>query len=115
MKIEAYVNAFNEIANRYNNAVNRALVELGMGLHPPQDIEAHGNLRAIPGHAFDMRFDNPNYDWVLGSNRTRIVSSTNQRRLQATEATTRNYFRQFICQIGGADNLWRRGIHFPGN
>ena len=88
-----------------------ALELLGQGLHPLQDIYAHGNItNASIQHT--SRHDKKEYNWVDTTVRIEVVDSGQKygQRYYDTEEATKNYLNDFISQIGGSlkykyDNL----------
>jgi len=89
----------------------KALKELGYGLHAIQDIEAHGQMgrgKAIPQHVIGKKnlrkADDINYDWA-NKGRTRVRESSDKRRLIDTATATRLYIKDFIKGIGGKSKL----------
>ena len=97
------------IENTLNNKVNSALKELGIGMHPLQDIDAHGNFGVgQPGwsqHLWNVdndnriQADNRNYDWVDSTKRA-LIASDNQVRWNSTQTASINYLNEFIRLTG---------------
>ena len=82
-----------------------ALWALGKGLHPLQDVYSHGNIK---WHApFIHFFDEINYDWKKGSNKTKVErsSSNKGKRYWQTKKATKKYLKKFIKKIGGKNKL----------
>jgi len=120
-----YNNIMNSYISLYNKSIEGALAELGRGLHPLQDVYAHGNIGVGSPLADHMVFgsilffnqlwqaDNKNYDWK-NSSQNSLINSSNQQRYNNTQSATIEYFTNFINDIGGLDNLQKLYILIPG-
>jgi hypothetical protein len=90
----------------YNAQMNLALEYLGIGLHPLQDIDAHGNISSHkPGFlpfGLGDNHDKVAYDWDDLTTKLTVVDSgqTYGQRYYDTKAATESYFQRFLCGIG---------------
>jgi len=95
------------INDLYNSQKNLALQFLGIGFHPLQDIGAHGNISShLPGFlpfGLGDNHDNVAFDWEDPTTKLTVVHSGQAfgQRFFDTKAATEEYFRRFICAIGG--------------
>ena len=90
-----------------NGKIADALKELGTGLHPIQDIDAHGNIgtdwlgmTTFASHAGP--FDNTDdiyYDWIYTSDKTQVAPSRYQYRYKTTKAKTIGYLNNFLYEV----------------
>ena len=93
----------NAFTRRYNERV-RALYFLGRGLHSIQDMEAHGNISInnpfLAEHVFRMGADNPEYEWIAGSNREQLERTGELIRFNISVNQSINYVSEFYRRIG---------------
>jgi hypothetical protein len=84
----------------YNYQMNLALEYLGIGLHPLQDVDAHGNISSHRPFGLD-KHDDIRYNWEPGS-LTNVVDSGQDygQRYYDTKAATEAYFQRFLCGTG---------------
>ena len=80
---------------------NLALQYLGIGLHPLQDVDAHGTISSHKPFGLD-KHDDVRYNWA-DSTKTTVVDSgqTQGQRYFDTKAATESYFQRFLEAIGG--------------
>lgn len=86
--------------------MKRAFQTLGKGLHPLQDMDAHGNWAegekiVLPhGIPFEMQqYDDTNYDWASDGSGLVWTGRENSQRYQETLRATKQYIQTFLDAV----------------
>ena len=90
-----YESKLTKIESAYAFQTNLALHYLGTGLHPLQDITAHGNVTMGGITAHKKENDDIRYDWK-NSSKTEVEFSGKGQRLTNTKNNTTDYLERFL-------------------
>lgn len=110
-----FANEMSDIRSRYFTALECAFTELGKGLHPLQDIYAHGQIGVGKLYGDHMVFvgtdgllidnlnlrraDDKTYDWADPEKQSSLVKSDAEKRYNETYDATYDYLTKFLKDL----------------